>query len=240
MFMSKKNGYAAKVSALSAAVFAALALPAYAADGSDAVTTKDVVVTATRTEEEVKNVSQAVEVITADDIAKMGATDINQALKLASNVDVGRAGMAGNKVMIRGMKTNHSLVLVNGQRMAGEDTSTLQNVYSLSRLSLSDIERIEIVRGSASAQYGSDALGGVINIITKKGGQKPSVTVGASTGTNSINNYYHIDMGQQGKFNGTLDLRFSKIRKNVIPGAEGSNYYGPTQDFHFDGNYDLG
>jgi len=58
-------------------------------------------------------------------------------------------------------------------------------------LSLSNIERIEIVRGSASAQYGSDALGGVINIITKKS-KEPSVMVGISTGSESINNYYHI------------------------------------------------
>lgn len=171
---------------------------------------------------------------------KLGATDVYQALKLASNVDVTRAGMAGHNVMIRGMSTNHTLILVNGMRRAGEDTSVTQNVYALDRLSLSDIERIEIVRGPASAQYGSDALGGVINIITKKSGVEPSVTVGASTGTSSINNYYHINFGKQGNFSGSLDMRFSKLRKQMFEDSDGSNYYGPTQDFHFDGNFDLG
>ncbi len=228
---------------LTTAVLCALggSLPVMAAplDG-DVVQTKDVIVTATRTAEEVKVVPQSVEVITSEDIEKLGATDVYQALKLASNVDVTRAGMAGHNVMIRGMSTNHTLILVNGMRRAGEDTSVTQNVYALDRLSLSDIERIEIVRGPASAQYGSDALGGVINIITKKSGAEPSVTVGASTGTSSINNYYHINFGKQGNFSGSLDMRFSKLRKQMFEDSDGSNYYGPTQDFHFDGNFDLG
>lgn len=221
------------------AVGGSLPVMAAPADG-DVVRTKDVIVTATRTEEEVKVVPQNVEVITSEDIEKLGATDVYQALKLASNVDVTRAGMAGHNVMIRGMSTNHTLILVNGMRRAGEDTSVTQNVYALDRLSLSDIERIEIVRGPASAQYGSDALGGVINIITKKSGAEPSVTVGASTGTSSINNYYHINFGKQGNFSGSLDMRFSKLRKQMFEDSDGSNYYGPTQDFHFDGNFDLG
>lgn len=221
------------------AVGGSLPVMAAPADG-DVVRTKDVIVAATRTEEEVKVVPQNVEVITSEDIEKLGATDVYQALKLASNVDVTRAGMAGHNVMIRGMSTNHTLILVNGMRRAGEDTSVTQNVYALDRLSLSDIERIEIVRGPASAQYGSDALGGVINIITKKSGTEPSVMVGASTGTESINNYYHINFGKQGNFSGSLNMRFSKLRKNVMPDADGSNYYGPTQDINFDGNFDLG
>lgn len=221
------------------AVGGSLPVMAAPADG-DVVRTKDVIVTATRTAEEVKVVPQSVEVITSEDIEKLGATDVYQALKLASNVDVTRAGMAGHNVMIRGMSTNHTLILVNGMRRAGEDTSVTQNVYALDRLSLSDIERIEIVRGPASAQYGSDALGGVINIITKKSGVEPSVTVGASTGTSSINNYYHINFGKQGNFSGSLDMRFSKLRKQMFEDSDGSNYYGPTQDFHFDGNFDLG
>lgn len=220
----------------------AAAVPVFAADeGEDnTVMTKDVVVTATRTAEEVKVIPQTVEVITSEDIEKLGATDVYQALKLASNVDVSRAGMTGHNVMVRGMSTNHTLILINGMRRAGEDTSVTQNVYALGRLSLSDIERIEIVRGPASAQYGSDALGGVINIITKKSGAAPSVLAGVSTGTESINNYYHINFGKQGNFSGSLDMRFSKIRKQMYEDSEGSNFYGPQQEFNFDGNFDLG
>ena len=203
------------------------------------IVTPDVVVTATRTQEEVKAVPQTVEVITKEDIEQLGATDVYSALHLAANVDVTSAGMAGHNVMIRGMSTNHTLILIDGKRFAGEDTSATQNVYALGRLSLSNIERIEIVRGSASAQYGSDALGGVINIITKKS-KEPSIMVGLSTGSEAINNYYHIDFGKQGNFSSTFDMRFSDVRKNMQAGDEGSNYYGPIQDFNFAGTWDLG
>lgn len=225
---------------LTVSILMSISTPVYAAQDKtvDAGQTREVIVTATRTEEEVKAVPSAVEVITQEDIQKLGATDVYSALRLASNLDVTSAGMAGHNVMIRGMSTNHTLILIDGKRTAGEDTSVTQNVYALDRLSLSNIERIEIVRGTASAQYGSDALGGVINIITKKS-EKPSVTVGVSTGTESVNNYYHIDFGKQGKFASTFDMRFSDMRKNMEDGDEGSNYYGPVQDFNFSGTYDL-
>lgn len=226
---------------LTLSVLLGLSSPVYAQDiqNNDVIVTPDVVVTATRTQEEVKAVPQTVEVITKEDIEQLGATDVYSALRLAANVDVTSAGMAGHNVMIRGMSTNHTLILIDGKRFAGEDTSATQNVYALGRLSLSNIERIEIVRGSASAQYGSDALGGVINIITKKS-KEPSVMVGISTGSEAINNYYHIDFGKQGNFSSTFDMRFSDVRKNMQAGDEGSNYYGPIQDFNFAGTWDLG
>lgn len=226
---------------LTLSVLLGLSSPVYAQDiqNNDVIVTPDVVVTATRTQEEVKAVPQTVEVITKEDIEQLGATDVYSALHLAANVDVTSAGMAGHNVMIRGMSTNHTLILIDGKRFAGEDTSATQNVYALGRLSLSNIERIEIVRGSASAQYGSDALGGVINIITKKS-KEPSIMVGLSTGSEAINNYYHIDFGKQGNFSSTFDMRFSDVRKNMQAGDEGSNYYGPIQDFNFAGTWDLG
>lgn len=226
---------------LTLSVLLGLSSPVYAQDiqNNDVIVTPDVVVTVTRTQEEVKAVPQTVEVITKEDIEQLGATDVYSALRLAANVDVTSAGMAGHNVMIRGMSTNHTLILIDGKRFAGEDTSATQNVYALGRLSLSNIERIEIVRGSASAQYGSDALGGVINIITKKS-KEPSVMVGLSTGSEAINNYYHIDFGKQGNFSSTFDMRFSDVRKNMQSGDEGSNYYGPIQDFNFSGTWDLG
>lgn len=226
---------------LTLSVLLGLSSPVYAQDiqNNDVIVTPDVVVTATRTQEEVKAVPQTVEVITKEDIEQLGATDVYSALRLAANVDVTSAGMAGHNVMIRGMSTNHTLILIDDKRFAGEDTSATQNVYALGRLSLSNIERIEIVRGSASAQYGSDALGGVINIITKKS-KEPSVMVGLSTGSEAINNYYHIDFGKQGNFSSTFDMRFSDVRKNMQSGDEGSNYYGPIQDFNFSGTWDLG
>lgn len=230
-----------KQTLLTLSVLLSLSSSVYAQDIQDdeVIRTPDVVVTATRTQEEVKTVPQAVEVITKEDIEKLGATDIYSALRLASNVDVTAAGMAGHNVSIRGMSTNHTLILIDGKRFAGEDTGETQNVYALERVSLSNVERIEIVRGAASAMYGSDALGGVINIITKKSG-KPAYLVGATTGSDALNNYYHFDFGKQGNFSSSLDMRFTDTRKNMQDGAEGSNYYGPKQNFNFNGTWDLG
>lgn len=244
-FLNKKSSMLLSMSILAGiAAFSPLNLT-YAAEAAandtaavDAGQTREVVVTATRTEAEVKTVPNAVEVITSEDIQKLGAADIYQALKLATNIDV-RPQTAGHNVSIRGTNSNDNLILINGQRTADEDTNETQNIYALDRVPLSSIERIEIVRGAASAQYGSDAIGGVINIITKKSGGTPSVTVGVNTGTESMSNYYHIDLGKQGKFSGVLDAKFSKYRKNLVGDGPQTYYYGPRQNFNFAGTYDL-
>ncbi len=102
------------------AVLTALTVPAYAAaaDGpadNAAVTTKDVVVTATRTEADVKMVPNTVEVITADDIQKLGATDVYSALRLADNVQIMNTSTGfGHRISMRGMSSDSTLILING------------------------------------------------------------------------------------------------------------------------------
>ncbi len=210
-----------------------------ASNSGGVVQAPDVIVTATRTESLVKDVPSSVEIITKEDIEKLGATDVYSALRLATNVNIKSNGALGYNVNIRGMNTNHTLILVDGKRMADEDTNESQSYYTLGRINLETIERIEIVRGSASAQYGSDALGGVINIITRKSDKDPSTTVGVATGTNVMSNYYHFDLGKQGKFSGTFDMNFSKTRKTMMGETAQSYYYGPSQNYNFAGTYDL-
>ena len=226
------------------AVLTALTVPAYGAADGSAVTTKDVVVTATRTEADVKMVPNTVEVITADDIEKLGATDVYSALRLADNVQIMNTSTGfGHRISMRGMSRDSTLILINGQRTAIEDTETTQNLLALDRINVHNIERIEIIRGAASAQYGSDALAGVINIITKKSTGKPSVTVGATTGTTNMSNYYHIDLGRQGKFSSTFDMNFSKDRQwteHEVSGLPVKNLQGPKQSYNFSGTYELG
>lgn len=90
------------------------------------------------------------------------------ALRRATSINLSKAAMAGNQVSIRGMDSAHTLILVDGKRIAGEDAPSTSNVYELNRINLDNIERIEIIRGPGSSLYGSDALGGVINVITKR------------------------------------------------------------------------
>lgn len=201
---------------------------------SEVIQTPDVVVTATKTQQEVKAVPNAVEVITSEDIEQLGATDIYSALKLATNVDVSQIG-AGHRLMVRG-KNAGALVLLDGRRISNEYSSMTRGAFDLDKINLSSVERIEIVRGAASAQYGADAESGVINIITKKS-KEQSVTVGANTGTDVMNNYYRFDLGQQGKFNGVVNANFAKYRKREFVGGTGTNYFGPRTNYDFSGTY---
>lgn len=201
---------------------------------SEVIQTPDVVVTATKTQQEVKAVPNAVEVITSEDIEQLGATDIYSALKLATNVDVSQIG-AGHRLMVRG-KNAGALVLLDGRRISNEYSSMTRGAFDLDKINLSSVERIEIVRGAASAQYGADAESGVINIITKKS-KEQSVIVGANTGTDVMNNYYRFDLGQQGKFNGVVNANFAKYRKREFVGGTGTNYFGPRTNYDFSGTY---
>lgn len=225
----------------------------YAAPSEDAVNTREIVVTATRHAEEAKAVPSAVEVITAEDIAAIGADNLTSALRLATNLNLSEAGMTGNAVSLRGMSTNHTLILIDGKRLAGEDTSITQNVYQLNRLNISDVERIEIVRGAGSALYGSDAMGGVINIITKRP-DKQQTQLGLSTGTKEMANWYRFDLGKHDNISASFDMRFSKVRYNgwgadgvdysqgvaQVTEGENSNMYGNKQYYNFDIGFDLG
>ena len=177
-----------KIALLTACVVSAVGHMAFAAeaDNYDEYSGADYVVTATKTQIEKKEVPTAVQVVTQEDIQQMGAYNLQDALKYATGVDVQSLGMTGNQVMVRGMGTMHTLILVDGKRMADEDTPATQNHYVLNRINMADVERIEIIRGAGSAIYGSEAMGGVINIITKKASQ-PNAVIGLNTGTKEVN-----------------------------------------------------
>lgn len=224
---------------LTAAITASLMAPVLADETvAPPQSTKEVIVTATRTEEEVKNVPNSVEVITADDIQKLGATNVYDALKLANNVNVIPASNGfGRRISIRGGATNEGLILINGHRMAVEDTAESQNIMTLNRINVNTIDRIEIVRGAASAQYGSDALSGVINIITKTSGKDESLTAGVTTGTESITNYYHVETGDIGKFSGSVDVSIGKDRNRLMQDGSMGYLYGPKHSVDMNGTY---
>ena len=245
-----KCGNATKISVLSLAIFSALTASAFAADTDDStVRTQDIIVTATKTEAEVKAVPQAVEVITSEDMARLGANDVLTALSLADNLNISKAGMTGNAVSLRGMSTNHTLILVDGKRYAGEDTDVTTNVYSLERLNVSDIERIEIVRGPSSSLYGSDAMGGVINIITKVPEQAGG-KIGAVTGTQNTAEYFNFNFGKHGRWTTSIDGRIDKQRainryqyevSSMGGTTDGYNrsMYGMRRNIHLVSTYDF-
>lgn len=131
----------------------------------ESVDAGEVVISATLTEEQKLDVTDSVTVITSDEISKSGETTLAGLLDSVPSVyvnDNGGTGMS-KSVSIRGSKSTQVLVLINGRRVSGS-----QSVFDLSLISLNQIERIEIIRGGLSSIHGADAVGGVINIITKK------------------------------------------------------------------------
>ena len=203
-----------KIALLTACVVSAVGHMAFAAeaDNYDEYSGADYVVTATKTQLEKKEVPQSVEVITEQKIKELGAYSVQDALRLANNIDVQDNGMTGNQVQMRGNSTMHTLILVDGKRMAAENTQSSQNAYELKRINISDVERIEIIRSNGSALYGSDAIGGVINIITKKS-TTPSISVNMHTGTKDEATSFMYSSGKQGKLSLKIGGGIEKVRK---------------------------
>lgn len=203
-----------KIALLTACVVSAVGHMAFAAeaDNYDEYSGADYVVTATKTQLEKKEVPQSVEVITEQKIKELGAYSVQDALRLANNIDVQNNGMTGNQVQMRGNSTMHTLILVDGKRMAAENTQSSKNAYELKRINISDVERIEIIRSNGSALYGSDAIGGVINIITKKS-TTPSISVNMHTGTKDEATSFMYSSGKQGKLSLKIGGGIEKVRK---------------------------
>ncbi len=230
-----------RVALLTACVISAVANMAFAAEQGemDVYEGADYVVTATKTPLEKKEVPQSVEVITREEIQNIGAISVRDVLKTATNLVIFDGGGGhGDKMSMRGGNSNDILLLVNGRRVAGENmyTNASGNDRILDRLNLSNVERVEIVRGTAGALYGSDAQSGVINIITSKP-DKQSFTVGVATGSRETTNYYHWNSGRDGKVNAAVDASFGRMR-DFSSQAEGFTR-GPKQYYSLDLDYDA-
>jgi len=139
------------------------------------VTLEPVVVTATRTEVPLYRVSSPTTIITAEDISHQAVDNLAEILRNVPGLKVTQLRGPGSytTLSIRGSKSNQVLFLLDGQPLT--DPSSLGNDLNmfLGQLLTEDIERVEIIRGTQSTLYGSDALGGVVNIITKSGEGKP-------------------------------------------------------------------
>tara|TARA_B100000686_G_C16800236_1_gene985418 strand:+ start:2319 stop:4130 length:1812 start_codon:yes stop_codon:yes gene_type:complete len=141
-----------------------------------------IIVTATRTEIALQDASVPVEIISRDEIELSMANDLGELLRFEAGIDIGRNGGPGQatSIFLRGTESNHTLVLVDGVRINPGTIggAAIQNIVP------EMIERVEIVKGARSALYGTDAIGGVIHVITRRS-QKSFAT--ASIGGGSFN-----------------------------------------------------
>lgn len=150
----------------------------YAHQFVEPVQLDQLVVTATKTEREVAKIPVSTEVISREQIEAIGATNLKDIFSKLPSVFI---NPSANSISIRGVGGKGSLLLIDGRRIGSE----YNNSYDSHRISANSIERIEVVKGPAGALYGSDALGGVINIITRKASEGIEATVDFSSGANS-------------------------------------------------------
>jgi vitamin B12 transporter len=159
--------------ALPAMIFAAQTVAAQTAGAQPVVTIPDTVITATRNPLPVTDIPAGVTVIDRQAIDDSGATTLGEVLETVPGMHVSPSGGPGGQssVFMRGTNSAHVLVLRDG--MPINDASDPSDAFNFGIETLSDIERIEVVRGPMAALYGSGAIGGVINLISRRGTEGP-------------------------------------------------------------------
>lgn len=143
----------------------------------------EIVVTATRLETPAREIASSVTVLTREKLEQSKKATVIEALQEVLGVSIIQNGPPGAaaSVFIRGANSEHTLILMDGVEL--NDPISPSRSFDLAHLTLDNVERIEILRGPQSTLYGSDALGGVVNIITKKGQGKPKFSLSSVAGS---------------------------------------------------------
>ena len=201
----------------------------------------EVVVSATRVETPAEQVGSSIAVFTAKDIEERNPQFVEDLLRFIPGVDVGQtSGNPGGltQVRIRGSEANHTLVIIDGVEVNRPNVS---NEFDFFALKPEDIERIEVLRGPQTALYGSEAVGGVINIITKTGTGKPEYSLTQEFGSYLTRNT-HVSARAGGKiakgFGYNVRISGSAFRTKGISAATIGTEDDPS-DIE-DGNAKLG
>ena len=175
----------------------------------------EVVVTGTRTPRLLKDAPILTRVISSADIEKSDATNIGDLLQSElPGIEFSFAMDQQTSLNMQGFGGNAVLFLVDGERVAGE---TLDNI-DYSRLSLDNVERVEIVKGAASSLYGSNAVGGVVNLISKKAKKPWSANINAKVGAHGEQRYGVALGNELGMFNNSFNVQHNRIDSHQLKG----------------------
>ncbi|WP_337026956.1 catecholate siderophore receptor CirA [Pantoea eucalypti] len=186
--------------AVKAGLFAQLitaTMPVMAEEASEVKENEDqMVVTASSVEQNLKDAPASISVITREDLQRKPVQNLKEVLKDVPGVQLTNESDNRQGVSIRGLGSSYTLILVDGKRVNSRNAVFRHNDFDLSWIPAESIERIEVVRGPMSSLYGSDALGGVVNIITRKVGTQWDGTLSADTTVQE-----HRDRGDSGNGN---------------------------------------
>ncbi|WP_419803057.1 TonB-dependent receptor plug domain-containing protein [Mucilaginibacter sp.] len=187
---------------------------------------KDVVVSATKTDQKQLQTGKVITVITADQIARSEGKSLAQVLNEQAGVTVAGANSnpgLNKSIFIRGAASGFVVTLVDGVLVG--DPSSSGGAFDIRLFPISQIERIEIIKGGQSTLYGSDAVAGVINIITKKGGPEGIGVYGTLTGGSYGSQKQNVGFnGSEGKF--SYNVSYTHNQTDGISEAADKNNTG--------------
>lgn len=191
--------------------------PAGAAIAESSARVDKIIVGATKTPHTLGDVPVAADVVTREELQERNVRTVQEALENVTGMAVEAVASMYNErgglVSMQGLEPRHTLILIDGQRLQGGH----QNAIDMQQISIEMIERIEIVKGPASALYGSEAMGGVINIVTRDAPKKPEFSGSLGIGTR-----------------GTMIGRVSAGTGNEHVGAHVNYTYGETEGINKD------
>ena len=188
------------------------------------------VVTASRIAQPLDQVIGDISVIERAELERYSGESVLNALQLQAGVQIINNGGAGkpSSVFIRGANAAHTLVLIDGVRYGSVTLGT----PALEHLPVDQIERIEILRGSAASLYGSDAIGGVIQIFTRQNSSTPSVSLSVGAGTENTQQASVTAGGQFGDTQANITIAHSKTDGiNAISNPANSNFFADKDGY---------
>jgi outer membrane receptor for ferrienterochelin and colicins len=185
-----------------------------------------VVITATLSPEDTRTAPASTTVVTRDELERRHAFDLLDAVRATPGVTLSPRQVGGRKTFsLRGLEGKHTLVLVDGRRVSPSDDVIGHSDYQYGWLPTSAIERVEIVRGPMSALYGSEAIGGVVNIITRRAANRwlGSATLHAGALTGGGGEQGSVALFGTGPVAPGLRLRLNAASSRVEPVADASD-----------------
>lgn len=177
-----------------------------------------VVVTGTRTEKSLKNTPVLTQSISIQELERKDAQNIIEALEMAVPGIEFASQAQGKSMTLQGIDPQYVIFLVNGERLAGDTYGDID----YSRINMADIERIEVVKGASSTLYGSNALGGVVNIITQKPLEKFGVKASTRFSKYNTQNYRFSTGSNLGKLSSQTSVVYDKTDGYDL--LEGNSY----------------
>lgn len=181
-----------------------LATAGYTEENNKQITLENVVVTPLKVKQGIGETSTSVSTLNGKKLQKEGITTLKEAVKKVSGIDLSSEGShtGTTSIFIRGANTNHTSLVIDGIKLYDPIVTT--SYYNFAHLSLDNIRKVEVAKGPQSALYGSDSIGGLINMTTQKGRGKPTLMLSSSVGSFETFREEINYSGQKDKFHYSL------------------------------------